>query len=200
LSGTIFAGLEEGFSNSNGPTSGWIGLVSPFGRRRVQVSDMRFSSRQFVLASALLAAWQVLGGGSRAVADYVSVACLSRGDEVPSAAALASRSWEHESAGRSGSSAVRDETLSPDGLKSERTQNPSPFARLLAIAWQMGVCGSTSTSSGSSFVTGPTSQDAGGVTHVDLFLTEVSGLLPPQGDAARPFSLTSFLFRPPRAS
>jgi len=158
------------------------------------------STRQLVFASALLAAWQMLGGGSRALADYVSATCLSRGSDVPFTSAFAPGSWEREYAGGAGSSDARKENQTPEPSDQERPDGSFTFAKLFQTAWQMGSDGGAGSSSGSSSVNGPTSQYAGGESHLDLLLMEVLGLLPLQTDASHPFSLTSFLFRPPRAS
>jgi len=161
-------------------------------------NNVRLSTRQLVFASALLAAWQMLGGGSQALADYVSATYLSRGSDVLFTSAFAPGSWEHECVGGVGSSDARNEKQSPEPSDRERPDGFVPFAGLFQTAWQMGSDGGTSSSSGSSSVSGPSSQYIGGMARFDFLLIEVEGLVPPQTGDTHPFSLASFLFRPPR--
>jgi hypothetical protein len=160
---------------------------------------MRSSTRQLVLASALLAAWQLPGGGSRALADYLSAPCLSLGKDAPSPP-FGSGSWEHKGDDGAGSSAGRNENHSPDGSEPERTPGSSVFARLFPNAWQVGSGGSTGASSGPSSHSGPPNQYVSGVARIDSPRVEAGALLPPQRDDQPPSSLSSFLFRPPRTT
>jgi hypothetical protein len=168
----------------------------------VQVSNnVRFSSRQFVLAWAVLAAWQILGGDGRALADYMSITCLSRGNDLPAASLLGSRSWENEGNGKAIASDSRRGDRSTEAWYGKGTRDSISFAKLHSIAWQMGGSDDgVGSSSGPVSVNNPTNQYAGGVSYFDLLGTEVVGLLLPPSSRTRPFSLTSFLFRPPRAS
>jgi hypothetical protein len=157
---------------------------------------VRFSIRQFVIASAVLASWQILGGGNPALADYMSATCLSRGSEVPSAFLFGSGGWEHECAGGAGSSdAYKKEKQSRDR---ERTNALAPFIGLFQISWHFGGAGNTCSSSGSSSVNGPSGAQVGMFSHVELSGNDAVSLLPPETEITHSFSVTSRLFRPPR--
>jgi hypothetical protein len=169
----------------------------------VQVfADVRLSSRQLVLTLALPAAWFLLGSASAARAGYVSVDRLSRSHEgLFTCPSLAAGAWGSEcEGGAAGSNKQRTEEQDQKKLDRDHPERLDRFVKLFHTAWHFGFDSGTGSSTGTSSVNGPTSQPAGGLSPFALILIEAVGLLPPQRGVAHPFSVASFLFRPPRAA
>lgn len=156
---------------------------------------MRFSTRQFVLALALSAVWQMLGGADQALADYVPTPSLVEGSEVPTSL-LGPENWEAQVGAGAVDNRKGDQLSEEDR---ERSDYPSPLARLLASAWHMGSDSGTTSSSGPSLVNGPTNQCVGPFAPFELVQSEIVGILSFENNASSPFSVSSRLFRPPRA-
>ena len=160
---------------------------------------MRFSIRQFVLASAVLAAWQVLGGGDRALADYVSAVSLNRGSEIPTALAFDTGHWESDCASGASASDVHKEKPCPEPSDREQTGGPLSFVGLFQTSWHFGGAGDAGGSTGSSSVNGPSTQQVGTITRFEFAAIDVVGSVEPDDWLIPSPSITSRLFRPPRA-
>jgi hypothetical protein len=153
-------------------------------------------TRQFVLLSALLAAWGIQGGAARA--GYVSITERTRfeGHAVnfssfaPTDTDEMAGSTTLEDTERNGDSPERD---------SERLPHKSlPWGKKLPFAWHFGHGGNTGSTSSSPSGSAPSSQSAGGTSRPEVPSLAVVALLPPQTGDAYPLSVVSFLFRPPR--
>ncbi len=149
------------------------------------------SRRQFVLASAAIAAAMLLGGAS-ARAGYVSVATLTEQDGVD-ALLLAELPATSGAAGDT-------TTPRPDADDPHAPAQPSsPFLKLQPAACNFGHSGAGSPSS-SAPGGGSSSPPAGDLVRPQVPPLQQTSLLPPQTGDAQPFSVASFLFRPPRAA
>jgi hypothetical protein len=165
-------------------------------------ANVQISNRQLVLTSAVLAAGFALVGPNMARAGYVSADCLTRSHQAFFAPpSLAVEAWRLESDG--GAAACLDERRTEDRVAKELDRDAldhlARFAKVFHTAWHFSFDSGPGSSSGASSVNGPSSQPAGGLSPFALILIEVVGLLPPQKGVAHPFSVASFLFRPPRA-
>jgi hypothetical protein len=160
--------------------------------------NVRYVPRQFVLASALLAACFVLGGESQARAGYISTAGLNSPSAVPFASQpFSADPWEREDG--MCTALNRTEDRSQNELNQEPAGSPAPFTKLFHTAWHIEFDGGAGSSTGSSSVDGPSSQQVGEGSRVDFTLINAVFLLPPETGEAHPFSLASSLFRPPRS-
>ena len=156
-------------------------------------------TRQFVLLSALLAAWCIQGGAVRA--GYVSMAERTRldgGSDNFSCFAVATDADE-----MAGSVAVADSERRGERAErdSERLPHlPLPWANKLPFAYHFGHGGNSGGTTSSPSGSAPSSQPAGGTSRPEVPPLAVIALLPPQTGDSHPFSVASFLFRPPRAA
>ena len=156
-------------------------------------------TRQFVLLSALLAAWCIQGGAARA--GYVSMAermRLDGGCDNFSSFAVATDADE-----MAGSVAVADSERRGERAErdSERPPHaPLPWGKPLPLAWHFGHGGNSGSTSSSPSGSAPSSQPAGGTSRPEVPPLELASLLPPPKGETHPFSVASFLFRPPRAA
>jgi hypothetical protein len=158
---------------------------------------VRFSSRQFVLASALLAAWLTPGGNGRAGADYVSTLSL-RGSHSP-VSALGRGFWEEDCTSGAASSGTSEEKLSLEPMGRERDSSPVPFLSLFRTCWHFEGPGDADTSTGSNSTNHPPGQQTAALVRLELLgLTALGSVLPDDSVLLLP-SVTSRLFRPPRA-
>lgn len=146
--------------------------------------------RQFVLTSVAIAAAMILGGAS-ARAGYVSVPAMA----------------EHEGGNSLAQTPVsalgENETTTsqprPDADDSRVPSDPGfPTRKLPQVAWDFGHNNGAGTSSSSGPSSGPSASAAGDLPRPQVPPLELSSLLPPQKGDAHPFSVASFLFRPPR--
>jgi hypothetical protein len=108
---------------------------------------VRFSSRQFVLVSAVLATWLMPGGNGRVWADYVS-ALSPRGSHFP-VSALDPGFWEEDCTSEAASSDTSQEKRSPESTGWERDSSPVPFLNLFRTCWRLEGVGDAGTSTGS---------------------------------------------------
>lgn len=153
-------------------------------------------TRQFGLASAVLAAWLLLGGGS-VRAGYVAAGGWHDPDRgVVDTLTLAAVLKDHES--QAAPSAECTNPPCPEETNRESADHALALAKLLHTAWHFSDSGGAGGMAGSSSITGPSSQPVGDVPNADVPPLMVVSLLPPQSGDAQPFSVASFLFRPPR--
>ncbi len=160
---------------------------------------MRASRYQIVLAAGLLVA-ALMGGGTQARAGYVSVAGL-QGDEAIDGLSpfVASPLAEREvTAGISGSAALfqpvdADEIPSP-------VAPAFPFVKLPHVAHAFARTGSAGSSSNGGSDSGPSNPPVGDASRPQAPPLVLAHLLPPDRGESHPFSVASFLFRPPRAA
>lgn len=154
--------------------------------------------RQFVLASAMIAAAVILGGAP-ARAEYLAFPLTVETDGVSTLAhPLASLLDEPEASGDMAGAGAAPEPQ-PDA------QNLHTPAELVSLLWKLpqtacdfGSAGGAGTSSSSS--SGPFTSPADDVSRPQVPPLELGCLLPPPTSAIHPFSVASFLFRPPRAA
>lgn len=155
------------------------------------------SRRQFVLAMAAITTAMLLSSTS-ARAGYVSVATLVEQD---GADALANPSAllgaEHETS----SGAVGD-MANPRPDADDPHAPSQPTSRLLKLPTAACNFGHSGAGSPSSSVSGGGSSSlvVGELPHLIVPPLQQTSLLPPQTGEAHPFSVASFLFRPPRAA
>jgi hypothetical protein len=157
-------------------------------------------SRQFVLASGLIAA-AILFGSSRARAGYVSVPGVAEHDAGGSLALspVSPLSDLDASARMSGSSTASQSR--PDTDCSDAPSHPVPPSRKLPYSPNNFAHGTgAGSSSGSNSGNGPTTSLVSDLPRPQVPPLELASLLPPQAGDAQPFSMSSFLFRPPRIS
>lgn len=153
--------------------------------------------RQFVFASALIAAAMILGGAS-ARAGYVSVPAVAEYEGGSSL--VQSQLVEFEaSSGMGDSTTATQPHRDADGSKAP-SGPVSPLTKLLHPACNFGHSTGAGSSSTSAPGTGPSTSPAGDLPRQQVPPLELSSLLPPQTGDAHPFSVVSFLFRPPRAA
>ena len=155
--------------------------------------------RQFVLASAAIAAAMILGG-AQARAGYVSVADLAGSGGVdawgqPSASLLAKHETSTSTTGAGDAACPRPYSDDPHAP----ALPSSPFLKLPPAACNFGNSGAGSPSS-SAPGSGPSSPPAGDLPRPQVPPLQPISFLPPQSGDAHPFSVASFLFRPPRAA
>lgn len=150
---------------------------------------------QFVLAATVFAALCL--GGARANAGYVSVAMLAN-----DAGGICSFPFLGEFEG-SGSRADPQVT---SGRRREVDDSDDPLApvfllqHLLNNVCNYGLDNGCGTTSGPSSGNGPSAPLAGDLQRPSVPPLVLISLLPPQTGDAHPFSIGSFLFRPPRAA
>jgi hypothetical protein len=176
-------------------------LLLPFAFVEVvsaQGHDVYSLTRQLVLASALLAAWFILGGGNAARAGYVSTSSLNDPEGLSADPSSLAAALGERAGGMAGSSKPADSPY-PNELDRESPERDSPLAKRFHTAWHFGSPSGAGDSTGSSSVNGPSSQSVGNVSRLEFPQIEIVGLLPPQKGVVHPFSVASFLFRPPRA-
>lgn len=156
--------------------------------------------RQFVSALAVIVAAMIFGG-TQARAGYVSVPALADHEGGNSLVHLpASPLGEFDSSISMGGSAAS----SPSRPDTDIPQVPfgpvAPARKLPPVAWNFGHHSGTGTSSNSGSGNGPSPSTAGDLPRPQVPPLELSSLLPPQTGEEHPFSVASFLFRPPRAA
>lgn len=149
----------------------------------------------FVFATAVIAALYL--SGARANAGYVSVAAMAGQDGVR----LFQLSVENEACGGRADS---QSTLSGQRDR-EDTNKPSeplfPLNNLLQTPYNFGPGnGESSSSSNSTSNSGPSSPPVGDLPAIQAPPLVATSLLATQTGDAHPFSVSSFLFRPPRAA
>jgi hypothetical protein len=156
--------------------------------------------RQFVPASAVIAA-VILFGGTQARAGYVAVPTLA--DHNGSNSLIhspVSPFGEIETSTGSGDSAATTQPRPDDDVLRVPTGPVSPARKLPHAACNFGHNSGAGSSSSSAPNSGPSSPPAGDLSRPQVPPLELSSLLPPQTGDAQPFSVASFLFRPPRAA
>jgi hypothetical protein len=155
-------------------------------------------TRQFVLLSALLAAWCIQGGAARA--GYVSI---TEQTSFEGHAVNFSNFAPMDTDEIAGSTALEDTERNDDRTTrdSERLPHKSlPWGKKPPFAWHFDHGGNMGSTSSSPSGSAPSSQPAGGTSRLEVPAITVVALLPPQTGESHPFSVTSFLFRPPRAA
>ena len=153
-----------------------------------------------MLASAVIAA-AMMFGGAQARAGYVSVPAMAGTDGVSALSQPAgSLLTEHEaSAGMGGAAAASLPRPDTDDTPAPKESVP-PFPKLTQVAHNFGQGSGAGSSSSSSSSTGPSTAPAGDLPRPQVPPLELASLLPPEKGDAHPFSVASFLFRPPRAA
>lgn len=183
-------------SQNNGMSFAFVSPNSIWGKgSRPRFPVSRFI-RQSVLLSALLAAWCIQGGAARA--GYVSVAELGDQDN-----ANCLSPWNASPfAERDASAAVAD----TDALRRSDAETPhaptpplAPFGKLPDDACTFGHGSGAGSSSTAGSGPSPSNTPLGDLTRPQVPPVELASLLPPPTGDASPFSVASFLFRPPRA-
>jgi hypothetical protein len=156
------------------------------------------TGRQFVLTSALIATAMLLGCGE-VRAGYVAIPCIvDQGDSCSPAQSLPP---EFEaSTGMGGDCATTSQPTSDRKEAQGPLEPPSPSRRLphAACTFDQGSGAGSSSSSGPG--SGPSGSLVSDLPRPHLPQLETSCLLQPQEGSDQPFSVASFLFRPPRAA
>jgi hypothetical protein len=155
--------------------------------------------RQWMLLSALLAAAVTLGA-TQARADFVAIGDVSTNVAVHSGAALWQSSLEFASSFGSSVDDLASQTRSDTGEPFVPATPLAPFGKLPQTACNFGHAGGSGTSSGSSSGKAPSSPPLGELLRPEMPPLELASLLPPEKGDTHPFSVASFLFRPPRAA
>lgn len=159
---------------------------------------MGFTRRQFVLASTLIAAAMILGC-AQARAGYVAVPSLA--DQGNGCSLAQTPLAESEaSATMAGDSSTSSQPTSGEQSQQVPLEPPSPSRRLLHLVCDFGHGSGAGNSSSSGPSNGPSGSPVSDLQRPQLPQLELSSLLPPQKESAHPFSVASFLFRPPRAA
>ena len=162
--------------------------------------DVSSCIRQYEWVSVVLAAWCFQSGAARA--GYITVAAIDNqvaGHSLSSQALMPSeQDTGMAMADTGGSTWQRPETSEPQSPSS--TKPSCPFATPLQPVYNFGPGGGAGSSSSSAPGTGPSTPPAGLVSRPQVPPLELANLLPPDTGDAHPFSVASFLFRPPRAS
>ncbi|SRR5579871_3417312 len=153
--------------------------------------------RQFVLASAMIAAVMFLGS-VQARAGYVAIPEMAEHDGGSLTHLPMSPPVDFEaSASTVGSSAASESR--PDTDYPQVPSEPVPPAgKLPYLAHNFGQGSGAGSSSNSSSGNGPSSSLVSDLPRPQVPPLEIAGLLPLQPGESHPFSVASFLFRPPR--
>lgn len=154
--------------------------------------------QQLVLATAAIAVAMILGGAS-ARAGYVSVAELAEQDGVNALGQSAVTLFvEHDAPlGSAGSGDISSPLHDTDDPRTPVL--PSfPFLKVPPAVCNFGHNGAGSSSS-SAPSNGSSSLPVGDMQRPQLPQLQLIALLPPQREYVRSLSMSSFLFRPPRA-
>jgi hypothetical protein len=155
--------------------------------------------RQFVLASAMIAV-AMLFGSAQARAGYLSIPEVAEHDGRNSLApSPLSPLADFESTTSMGGSSVATQSRSDTDSPHAPTEPIPPSRKLPFAAHNFGPGSGAGSSSNSSSSNGPSSSLVGALPGVQMPLLERAGFLPPQPGDSFPFSVASFLFRPPRA-
>jgi hypothetical protein len=155
--------------------------------------------RQFVLASAMIAAAMFLGG-AQARAGYVSILEMAEHDGSSLTHLPASPPADFEvSASTLGSAAASESRPDTDNPQAPSEPVP-PAGKLPYMAHNFGQGSGAGNSSSSAPGNGFSTSAAGDVSRPQIPPLELSSLLPPQKGDSHSFSVNSFLFRPPRIS
>ena len=160
--------------------------------------DVSSCLRQCGLVSVVLTAWCLLGGAVRA--GYVPVAA-NGGDEAGHSLSSSALLPAERDAGTSMASSSGSTCELPDANDPHAPANPrSPFATLPNPLCNFGPGSGAGSSSSFGSGNGPSNSPAGVVLRPQVPPLELASLLPPETGDVHPFSVASFLFRPPRAA
>jgi hypothetical protein len=155
-------------------------------------------TRQCVLLSALLAAWSIQGGAARA--GFVSVAALDNKDNADLLTPGMASPFAERDASATATDAEPDAPRCRDANQPHAPATPfAPFGKLPDDVCTFGHGSGAGSSSSSGSGNAPSSPPLGDLTRPQVPPLELCSLLPPPTGDASPFSVASFLFRPPRA-